>query len=385
MGKRLWRFPVTLVSPCTSYVYSILPDERSVYNISVLSNIPGSVSDLLPLEPLPARLRALFSVGVHDIPTLTQGSRNHAKSPAHPTMEDDMGYGWVAFTTDDILATKESLYDTLVTIPPSYTKNAKNKVWPRVESKRGTEVKATQRDLRRYRTLRRELRRHQIRSRGQKSPYSPFGANSNSEDDPNSIFPIENTQETFDDASSTSDEKLIEPQSWSALAYSSFMWWASAGEKRADLEEEADYDSALLRDFEHYGDGSPNRPRSSRSRGPESGTTAALEMAVIAYFHRLTALILGTLAEIIDASNDDDDGRDGEREEQEEQRLNGVVDECRRDKEAVFITSEDMARMGLDIWSEGDRRLVKELVDLYWGRQAEVQGAMVECCGIRIC
>lgn len=352
----------------------IANEEMSVYDISVLSNIPSSIFDLLPLEPLPIRLRPLFSVGVHDIQTLSQGSREADKS-TEDAGKDDTGYGWVGCTTDDILATKDNLYEALVTIPPSYTKQAKEKVWPRLEMKRGTEVKATQRDLRRYRTLRRELRRNKSKRQG-RSPFTSSKTSAGNEEDPNSNLPIENTQETFDDASSTSDGKLVEPHSWSALAYSSFIWWASAGEKRTDLEEETEYDNALLRDLDRFRDASPDRPRSARSPmmskelgNPDSG----VEMTIIAYFHRLTALILGTIAKIVDVS-------DGADEEQQADRPNNNG----RD-DMVFIASEDMARMGLDIWSEGDRRFVKELVELYWGRQADVQGARVECCGVRIC
>ena len=46
-----------------------------VYNISILSNIPSSIVDLIPLEPLPTRLPPLFSVGVHDIDDLSQRFR----------------------------------------------------------------------------------------------------------------------------------------------------------------------------------------------------------------------------------------------------------------------------------------------------------------------
>ena len=345
-----------------------------MYDISVLSNIPASVSDLLPLEPLPTRLRPLFSVGVHDIPILSQGSRDADKS-TEDAGKDGMGYGWVGCTTDDILATKDNLYDALVTIPPLYTKQAKEKVWPRVEMKKGTEVKATQRDLRRYRTLRRELQRHQRRNQAQ-SPFTLSKTNASNEGYPNSKLPIENSQENYDDASSTSDQKLVESQSWPALAYSSFIWWASAGEKRTDLEEEAEYDNALLGDLERFRDSSPDRPRSSRSPMMSRGsadTDSAFEMTVIAYFHRLTALILGTIAEIIDNS----DGAE------EEHQLDLADDNGRDD--VIFIASEDIARMGLDVWSEGDRRFVKELVELYWGRQTNVQGARIECCGVRIC
>ena len=345
-----------------------------MYNISVLSNIPASVSDLLPLEPLPIRIRPLFSVGVHDIPYLSQGSSGTNLS-TEDARNDETEYGWIGCTTDDILATKDNLYDALVTIPPSYTKQAKEKVWPRVEMKKGSKVRATQRDLRRYRTLRKELRRYQGTGHA-RSPFSLSKATTSDEEDPNSNLPIENTQEMFDDASSTSDEKLVEPQSWSALAYSSFLWWASAGEQRTDLEEEAEYDNALLRDLDRFRDASPARPRSARSPMISRGlgdSESGLEMTVIAYFHRLTALILGTLAEIVD-------GSDATEEEQQMDQDDSVG----RD-DVIFVASEDMTRMGLDVWSEGDRRFVKELVELYWGRQADVQGARVECCGVRIC
>ncbi|MCJ1269045.1 hypothetical protein MMC22_008933 [Lobaria immixta] len=355
-----------------------------VYDLSILSGIPASVSDLLPLEPLPARLRPFFSVGVHDMQTLAQGSRNNSKTN-ESLVDDGMGYGWVACSTDDILATKEHLYDTLIAIPPPYTAQAVEKVWPRISAKRGTVVKATQRDLRRYRTLRRELRRYPGRSRAR----SPLESASTTHAETHSntpLLPVENTQETFDDASSTTATHLTEPQSWSALAYSSFMWWASAGEKRTDLEEEAEHDSALLRDFGQAHNGSPNLPRSASRMSPgmpqetQDVPTGMLEMAIIAYFHRLTCLMLGTLSRVVDAA--DDDAGNGEDDEGQTAGQPGATE---RDARAVFVASEDMARMGLDIWSEADRRFVKELVEFYWGRTAEVQGARVECCGVRIC
>lgn len=293
--------------------------------------------------------------------------------------EDGMDYGWVACTTDDILSTKEHLFNVLVTLPARHANRAKEKVWPRMEKRRGVEIRATQRDLRRYHTLRRELRRY-AGHYGAGSPRSGGGDDS----EQGLLLPIENLQETFDEASSTIDEKLIEPQSWSALAYSSFMWWASAGEQRTDLDEEAEHDSALLRESGYYPDGSPRRPRSSRVTSNTAGTEAApagLEVAVIAYFHRLTSLILRTLADVVEASEGDGDGDGGgDRDEDEHQ-----VNDDQRHQEAVFVTSEDMARMGLDLWSDGDRKFVEEMVGLYWGRKAEVQRARVECCGIRIC
>lgn len=360
----------------------MLIDNLPVYDISILSGLPSSVSDLLPLEPLPTRLRPLFAVGVHDMQTLSHGSRNQPPNSTLPA--DDMGYGWVANTTDDILSLKSHHYDTLITLPPSYTKQAKEKHWPRLSLPKGVEIKATQRDLRRYHTLRRELRRFD----NHPSPHSSHSPAPSS-------LPFENTQENYDDASSTLDAQLAEPQSWSALAYNSFMWWASAGEKRTDLDEEEEYDAALLQRFEAYRDDSPSRPRSAKSATKSAGRSpamdamdagpASLELAIIAYFHRLTTLILKTLSDIIDASDYSDvEGASNTNENGERQPLTKDI-KIPEDADDVFVGSEDMSRMGLDIWSESDRDFVRELVSLYWGRKADVRGGRVECCGVRIC
>lgn len=355
-----------------------------MYDISVLSGIPSSVSDLLPLEPLPIRLRPLFAAGVHDMATLAQGSRDTI--PSSETTDAGMGYGWVACTTDDILSLKDHLFDTLVTIPPSYSKQAKEKTWPRVEVKKGTEIKATQRDLRRYRTLRRELRRFP-------NGHSPH-ASKYSSTEQTSELPFENTQETYDDASSTLDAQLAEAQSWSALAYSSFMWWASAGEKRTDLDEEADHDAALLRHFDNHRGDSPDRPRPAKkspgrspSREGMDTAPAGLEMTIIGYFHRLTTLILKTLSDIIDVSDysDANDGGNAIEDENGGQMRRKGSGGSPDDANAVYVSGEDMSCMGLDIWSESDRDFVRELVAFYWGRKADVRGGRVECCGVRIC
>lgn len=371
-----------------------------MYNISVLSNIPSSISGLIPLEPLPTRLQPLFSIGIHDIDYLSQsnsiGQNGASNGTANGTdhkdeaISDYPGYGWIACTTDDVLATKTKLFDVLVMIPPSYTKRAREKAWPKLQTSSKSELKASQRDLRRYRTLRQGLRRTQSRSRAV-SPYPESRHNQDDEDDQAPLLPIINTHETFDDASSTIDDKLIEPLSWPALAYSSFMWWASAGEKRVDRDQEVENDVALLRNLDDNSEFTPMngrmRRRSSLNRKtPLSmvGDSALLpellpEMAIIAYFHRLTTLILGTLAEIVQAW---DNGPGGHDDDAHNERMSPNNDDA-VDSDIV-ISGEDMARMGLDAMSEGDKRFVQELLDLYWGRRGEVEGARIECCGVRI-
>ena len=74
----------------------------AVYNLSVLSSIsPRDAERLVPSADSMLRLPTLFCVGVHDI--------------AH--LETRHDGGWAACTTDEILATKNKLYDIMVELP----------------------------------------------------------------------------------------------------------------------------------------------------------------------------------------------------------------------------------------------------------------------------
>src|SRR5438876_473229 len=96
-----------------------------VYDISVLSNIPLAVTDLLAPTAPPQRLRPLFSIGVHDIPFLEDDLKASSSQPVIEDEDEDeteeAGRGWIACTTDDIITMKNSLYDVLITLPPSYS------------------------------------------------------------------------------------------------------------------------------------------------------------------------------------------------------------------------------------------------------------------------
>ena len=377
-------------------------DAASVYSISVLAGIPASVADLIPLEPLPTRLHPLFSVGVHDMSILSSGSR---KTGNNTDQLHDPGYGWVACTTDDILVHKANLYDTLITLPPSHSAQASEKAWPRLSISNSIEIKATQRDYRRYRTLRCDLREYPRAGK----PSTPYASGTDLEASP-ALHPESNRSEAVDDPLSTIDQKLIEPQSWSALAYSSFMWWASAGENRTDLAEESDHDSALLRRFNRWDSGftehrsavgdSPQRSGSASNGNVKAkipGTpvgmlegAATQEMSIIAYFHRLTALMLKVLAEAVDgdALNEPatNEGIAGGRDQQEEAPATEPEEQepLISEHEKVYISTEHMARMGLDVWSKSDRKFVEEMVAFYWGRESVVESGGVDCCGVRI-
>ncbi|OWO92947.1 hypothetical protein B2J93_3111 [Marssonina coronariae] len=367
-----------------------------VYDISVLSNIPLAVCDLLASTAPPQRLRPLFSIGVHDIPLLEEDlrlSKATAMADGSDASEykDESGCGWIACTTDSILAMKSTLYDVLITMPPPYSGDATEKVWPRIESPQGVEMRATQRDLRRYQALHWGLFRHA------RPPSNPVDRRTSGPEPPGTEVPrtASSSQSTTHDISKTDlpeTDSIVEPLSWSALAYSGFMWWASSGEQRGDTEEEADSDASLLSGFAL----SPSSPGFTGSRSDSASSvhskrkgsvggedmSAKQEMAIIAYFHRLTSLILTTLSDIVDATDSDDERGDehaalhvGNGREVDEDEIGP----------AVRVSGSDVVRMGLDVWSATDHQFIEDVSREYFGRRARVEGRNVDVCGVRIC
>lgn len=439
------------MDPCAKH-------NHTVYDISILSNIPSSVADILDPDAPTQRLRPLFTVGVHDIPSLVEYQAPKDSAAASQADDDaavaeDSGCGWIACTTDSILAVKGELWDMLITMPPPYASSAKEKAWPTVESPKGVPVRATQRDLRRFKHLQSGLAR--LTKRPSQTPSrtasgsaptpgarpassSPQTQASDASDDnvirlsrPNassSLLPRPQ-REPVDIADYESD-KIVEPSTWAALAYGGFMWWASAGEQRRGEEaDEAAQDAALFADLR-----SPPPPAMGGGGGMTATTTprpplvslggrggeeeeeivveeeddedarATVELAVIAYFHRLTTQMLSVLADIVDSSDEDDmlgldvasvsGGGEGQHDDDSTRRLlapgGHIGDEDEDDGEGglgawIRVDSDALARMGLDVWSHGDVEFVKDLALRYFGRRAYVEGKGVEVCGLRVC
>ncbi|KAK4123902.1 hypothetical protein N657DRAFT_596813 [Parathielavia appendiculata] len=508
-----------------------------VYDISVLSNIPLSICDVIDPSTPVQRLRPLFCIGVHDISYLQEHQAAmkrayHSQDRDDPTTPDDTSSGWVACTTDSILAMKEDLWDMLITMPPSYSSNAKQRVWPTVEMPKGIPVKATQRDLRRFRSLARGLARLATppapappRPLHPQSPNPRSRPRSEASDSPvrsttpaairlsnkpsgvsrpgtsgsveASRCPTRATTTTTTTttlspvaaAAGDDTDKIVEPTTWAALAYNGFMWWASAGEKRhSDEVDEQSHDATLLADLDlgggvGGGGGGPRNPSGSAVLGlssslspsspsssspqqqqplagqrrasfgavylgssagaaavrtgtfdgaddqrqleevrveeegaeEEEETQARMELAVVAYFHRLTSALLSVLADIVDSSDDDDllgldlddsdnyadnSGFDGpgmlsggeEEEEEEQARLLGAslaarsaAGGGRSTRGWLRVDSEALAEMGLDVWSQADADFVREVAVRYFGRRAHVETKGVEVCGVRVC
>lgn len=372
---------------CAVFMMSLLTP-LLVYALSLISSLPNSLIPLLPSVDFPAhRPRPLFNIGVHDITLLS----SFVGTDSRPGKDRS----WIACTTDSVLGMKSDLYDVMVTLPPPYSKNAAKKVYPQIVMSCGKDrkikrnsvqvphLKATQRDVRRFTTLRKGMRR--------------FFHSEN----PSSIGPDE---EDFDTASTFSSASIVEPLPWPRRAYTSFIWWASAGEKRGGLtedeEEQDEQDERLL----ITGDNISSPP------------TELPVVALVTYFRRLTTQIFVTVSDAItrqdgddndesglhdddDESEDDDDPPSTEGDDSRVPLLDrrnpnptSRTEERERrgrkrkgnDRDTVKITTADMIQMGLDVWSATDRIFVQQLVSIWWGREAVVQGARITCCGIPI-
>ncbi|KAJ5314685.1 uncharacterized protein N7443_001569 [Penicillium atrosanguineum] len=343
----------------------------------------------------PLRPRPLFNVGIHDIPDLAsydsdRSTQNLEKDPS-----------WIACSTDTVLSMKPELYDALVTLPPPYSQQGSERAFPKIalmdhsstkhNANKTVQLKATQRDARRYAMLRKGLR--QFSSDGAASP---------------------NTEDS--DADSTySSSSIVEPLSWTRLAYTSFMWWASAGENRDGLskeeeEHQIEQDARLLASLESLAYPASNS-NGRRSLHLEDQSQEPPEVALVAYFRRLTTQIFYTLAGAV--ARHDSDGHSDVYEPYSDAPVNDEGDlslsmsrslhvedddnapcyardsrettlvDCEAE-EPITITIADMAEMGLDVWSATDRIFVEELVLLWWGRSAHVDSARIRCCGISI-
>lgn len=272
------------------------------------------------------RLPTLFAVGVHDIPLL-----EHLRNPKHGghTPGIEPSEGWAACTTDEIISTKPQLYDIVVELPPATDAAAYARRWPRIRTSDGSLIKASQRDLARYRLLHKEL--FHVRNTD------------------NASTDATRDQSADADFNEAYDDTVVEPMTWSRLAYQGFMWWASAGERDAYTTVERDTDRELIGDLSEY--------------------SQSVETAIIAYFHRQSSLLIQTLSQLMESDrqeeSDDDDDED-------------------HDGGSLIMDRDDLSRMGLDTWSEADRAFVQEFGSLYFARTIGIKGSEVDCCGLRV-
>jgi len=276
----------------------------------------------------------------------------------HPDAVDEQG--WVACTTDAVLALKPHLYDILVTLPhqnayPSVAASKSNPIkipngnnHPTLTSSSGEVLKPTIRDFRRWKRLRLEL--------PLPKPSGP---------DPE-----------FDD--------LSYYRTWTEFICSGLFWWATAGEANysEDFDSNEAEDDYFLSETPArrgtLGEGVPLLERSdtidslsnidsirtrtrsdtllSRASGFGAGFGEA-DVGAMVYFHRMTARMVSTLSAIIDSNELAEDG--GE------------------ETPATKVTHEDLMRMGLD-WTE--REFVREMCRTWFGGEIVYDKGRSDCC-----
>jgi hypothetical protein len=329
-----------------------------VYDLSILSNVPQSLRESVSTEDGRAGFQAIFNVGVFDITELEKHKD-----------------GWIACTTDAILGEKKKLYDILVELPPRDTAPGR-KAWPTLRTSSGEIIKATQRDLRRYTSLCKELKR--VRNcTGSEQPYHDAereDVESDHEETAPLVRPSMQTPGHYgdddDNAANIAEIDTVEPESWSAMAYKSFMWWASAGEMDAWQEDEISTDQALLGNLPNLDNNMGTNQAAADEYTDEDNLDCTREAQktaaiLVAYFHRVTEAILQTLANNIEHA--DDDTEEGYEED------------------AIFISSDDMRRMGVDAWNQRDRGFVQDSIRLYFKREAVIEEDGISMCGVRFC
>ena len=250
-------------------------------------------------------------------------------------------------------------------------------------------IKATQRDAERYSILREGLRAYPA-SIVETPPKEDDGA---ANDDATALVD-DDAASTLSSASTVQERKeIVEPASWSQVAYTSLLWWASAGDTRAGLSEaeqsEREMDLSLL-----------------DSGDDEDGRTK--EIVVVGYFRRLSGMVFDATGTIVrgqtttngyrDETDETGTGQEDEIEDDEQeqtqtdddqqrllpQRQGSEADPSSDEPPLLEISSEDMSAMSLDMWSSSDKNFIHDFLHVWWGRKARIRGMGVECCGVKI-
>lgn len=341
---------------------------NTVYSTSVLSTIPTGLRETLPAEAENlVQCRPLFSVGIQEMDLLADrtGGEN---------------IGWLACTTDDILGEKKDMYDLLVDLPG--TTRSKSP-WPVLRTSDGKIIKASQRDLRRWQQLRRELQRLRRQTIPQRYTDDPNAGQIESEEQPLLRRATSEVEDHTLDATSPAvrldENEVVESTPWSALAYRGFMWWASAGEASAWENDQAQADEELLFDLPDVagilaladdidGDDEEEEDETTNMRkrdALELHFARAAATIIVTYFRRITENILKPMTSIVEEADD-------ETEE-------GIAED------PVTVSLDHVGGMGLDTWSADDKAFVVEMLRVWYDREAVITGGGVRVCGVRIC
>ncbi|KAL9053621.1 MAG: hypothetical protein Q9162_004649 [Coniocarpon cinnabarinum] len=312
-------------------------------------------------------MEPLFSIVLHDIPGLK-------------TCLQQIGYnGWVACSSEELLATKTDLFDIKVELS-RYSHQNNTYGWPTITKSDGNPIRATQRDLYHYKALQTRVT-SLFKDDGLSQRYEDDGESSEGAslgDASSGLMQGEDATEPDPSMYTVEGEaSIVEPVSWAAIAYDSFIWWASAGERDADFREERNFDQDLL--DATFSDVPPSSRHCSRRTSTKvnmidsTDESGSFEASVVAYFHRITTVMLQALMEVAPSRSPGNNGND-----------TGDSSPGNNDQNDGAVLKDDLIKMGLDIWSPSDRVFVQGLARTYLETEVFVQSKSVECCGMRI-
>lgn len=309
------------------------------YCLAILSTIPQEIHWLLNESGCWATsslqfIQPVYSIGVNDIDWL--------KSLINSDPENHRNTSFIASSTDEILLFKSTLYDISVQFnQPHHVATKVPKVFL-VEaaipgSKNTDPLRATQRDLKRFKVLATEF--NLCNEDGELK--CPNAAKLTDE----AVDSTEDPQQTTESDGVPWWQEVSEPASWRQLAWSGFYWWASAGENEK-IEEEQEVDG--LKEMGDY-----NKNEVERS------------LVLVGYFQNLTKRIFTTIADIINNENEED-SKDNDDSE--------LVDKT------IWIEPADIFEMGLDPYSKQDAEFVVKLIQVWWNRKAQVGSKLSNLC-----
>lgn len=363
-------------------------------------------------------------MGIHDIPELEQRSKEFLYQDANDPSQSSHPLGWIACTTDEILADKPNLYDIVIELSSSHSRHSNPAMTGRTRpvirvSGSNREIKATQRDWRRFQALRHAL-----------APATQANANITathpSQDDDDDELSADSSpllqsftsikDRNFRLGDEEEERVLVEPISWSEVAYHGFMWWATAGQQIDMTRDEAVIDHSLLGGIsdtalersglskyqDEVGDEEPDQEEresdEETTQNPEEITQnstsyisqrrdASLEVEIVAYFQRITRALFDTVKQTLLETSDMDEG-DGDDDDDgdEGNSSNTAVADADSTTSCLAFTSDSIKAMGLDVWSGADTEFLIDFVSLWFGREARIEGGEMDWCGLkRIC
>ncbi|KAF2726249.1 hypothetical protein K431DRAFT_259065 [Polychaeton citri CBS 116435] len=331
-----------------------------VYALSVLATLPPDVRPLVEGYPSDQChvLPTLFSVGVHNIPDLEHLNR-HIQ-----TLEK----GWIATSTDGILATKTSLFDCCVELPshhpPLDPDGPAHRTRPIFRASDGRQIKASARDYHRWRLVERGLR-HCVKTLEEHYQDDPQAGTGDGDTETETLVtPVDqqkhDAMEEGIELSPEDERELVEPQSWTRAAFDSLRWFTSAAEIERCQQVEHELDISLLPK-----DLAPEPSDNNEISNYEKSLRQA--KFITKYFHNLTRFLQHHVHEIVEKADE------------------GSHDESDPECDVIFA-EEDLAQCGLDVSRDADCLFAVEMARKWYGRTAEIEAPDTwEVCGIRIC